>query len=38
MSDFQTKPEHRLINPSKTQMGKISKVILQEMCATFRIV
>ena len=37
-SDFlQSNPICRLINPSKSQMGKISKIILQDICATLRI-
>ena len=31
-----TRPECRLINPSKTHMGKISKVIWQNKCMTLR--
>ena len=31
-SDFKTNPEYRLINPSKTQIGKVSKIIVQEIC------
>ena len=34
--DFQSNPTRKLINPSKTQMGKISKVILQDICISFR--
>ena len=37
-SDFRIKPECRLINPSKTQMGKITNVILKDICETLRIV
>ena len=37
-SDFQIKPTCRLINSFKSQMGKISKIILQDICATLRIV
>ena len=36
-SDSQTNPTCRLINPSKSQIGKISKIILQDNCATLRI-
>ena len=36
-SDFQSNPTCRLINPSKSQMHKISKIILQDLCATLRI-
>ena len=36
-SDFQSNPTCRLINPSKSQMGKISKIILQDICAILRI-
>ena len=37
-SDFHCNPACRLINPTKTQMGKISELILHDICATFRIV
>ena len=30
-SDFKTNPECRLINPAKTQIGRISKIIVQEI-------
>ena len=36
-SDFLSNPNCRLINPSKSQMGKISKIILQDICAALRI-
>ena len=36
-SGLQSNPTCRLINPSKSQMGKISKIILQDICATMRI-
>ena len=36
-SDFQINPTCSLINPSKPQMGKISKIILQDIRATFRL-
>ena len=29
-SDFKTNPECRLINPAKTQIGRVSKIIVQE--------
>ena len=35
--NFNSNPACTLINPSKMQMGKISKVILQDICATLRI-
>ena len=35
--NFHSKPTCRLINPAKTQMGRISKVILQDICSTLRI-
>ena len=31
-SDFKTNPECRLINPAKTQIGRVSKIIVQEIC------
>ena len=31
-SDFKTNPECRLINPAKTQIGRVSKIIVQDMC------
>ena len=31
-SDFKTNPECRLINPAKTQIGRVSKIIEQGMC------
>ena len=36
-SDFRSSPACKLINPFKMQMGEISKVILQDICATLRI-
>ena len=33
-SDFKTNPECRLINPAKTQIGKVSKIIVQDICAS----
>ena len=36
-SDFKTNPECRLINPAKTQIGKVSKIIVQDICASLRI-
>ena len=32
-SDFKTNPECRLINPAKTQIGRVSKIIVQDICA-----
>ena len=31
-SDFKTNPECRLINRAKTQIGRISKIIVQDIC------
>ena len=36
-SDFKENLECRLINPAKTQMGRVSKIILQDICDTLRI-
>ena len=36
-SDFQSNPFRRLINPSKTQTDKISKIIVWDICAPLRI-
>ena len=35
-SNFKTNPECRLINPAKTQIGRISKIIVQEICESLR--
>ena len=35
--DFKTNPECRLINPAKTQTGKVCKIIVQDICASLRI-
>ena len=36
-SDFRTNPECRLINPAKTQIGSVSKIIVQDICASLRL-
>ena len=36
-SDFKENPKCRLINPAKTQMGKVSKIFVQDICASLRI-
>ena len=36
-SDFKTNPECRLINPDKTQIGRVSKIIVQDICASLRL-
>ena len=36
-SDFKTNPECRLINPAKTQIGRIIKIIVQEICDSLRL-
>ena len=36
-SNFKTNPECRLINPAKTQIGRISKIIVQEICESLRL-
>ena len=36
-SDFKTNPECRLINPAKTQIGRFSKIIVQEICNSLRL-
>ena len=36
-SDFKIHPECRLINPAKTQIGRISKIIVQEICDSLRL-
>ena len=36
-SDFKTSPECRLINPDKTQIGRVSKIIVQEICDSLRL-
>ena len=33
-SDYKTNPECRLINPAKTQTGSVSKIIVQDICAS----
>ena len=35
-SDFKRNAECRLINPAKTQIGKVSKIIVQDICASLR--
>ena len=35
-SDFKTNPECRLINPAKTQIGRVSKTIVQDICVSLR--
>ena len=35
-SNFKTNPECMLINPAKTQIGRISKIIVQEICESLR--
>ena len=36
-SDFKTDPECRLINPAKTQISRVSKIIVQDICASLRL-
>ena len=36
-SDFKTNPECRLINPAKTQIDRVSKIIVQDICASLRL-
>ena len=36
-SNFKSNPECRLINPAKTQIGWISKIIVQEICESLRL-
>ena len=36
-SDFKENPECRRINPAKTQIGKVSKIRVQDICASLRI-
>ena len=36
-SDFKTNPECRFINPAKTQIGRVSKIIVQDICASLRL-
>ena len=36
-SYFKTNPECRLINPAKTQIGRVSKAIVQDICASLRL-
>ena len=36
-SDFKTNPECRLINPAKTQLSRVSKIIVQEICDSLRL-
>ena len=36
-SDFKTNPECRLINPAKTQIGRVSKIIVQDICDLLRL-
>ena len=35
--DFKTNPECRLINPAKTQIGCVSKTLVQHICASLRV-
>ena len=35
-SDFKINPECRLMNPAKTQIGKVSKIIIQDVFASLR--
>ena len=35
--DFANNPSCRLLNPTKTNMGQISKIMLQDICETLRI-
>ena len=35
--NFKSNPECRLINPAKTQIGRISKIIVQEICESLRL-
>ena len=36
-SDFKTNPECRLINPAKTLIGRVSKIIVQDICDSLRL-
>ena len=36
-TDYRNNPTCRLLNPTKSQLGKISKIILQDICSTLRI-
>ena len=36
-SNFKTNPECRLINPARTQIGRICKIIVQEICESLRL-
>ena len=36
-SNFKTNPECRLINPIKTQIGRICKIIVREICDSLRL-
>ena len=36
-SDVKTNPECKLINPVKTQIGRVSKIIVQEICNSLRL-
>ena len=36
-SDFKANPECRLINPAKTQIGRVSKIIVQDISASLRL-
>ena len=36
-NNFKSNPECRLINPAKTQIGRISKIIVQEICESLRL-
>ena len=36
-SDFKTNPKCRFINPAKTQIGRVSKIIVQYICASLRL-
>ena len=35
-SVFKTNPESKFINPAKTQIGRVSKIIVQDICASLR--
>ena len=35
--DLKTNPECRVINPAKTQIGRVSKIIVQDICASLRL-
>ena len=36
-SDFKTNPECRLINPAQTQIGRVSKITVQDIFASLRL-